>query len=925
MAVALPASVQAQREMDNWIFSRYAFLNFGTGNPVQNPPVALDAAEGSAVMSDQNGNLLFYTDGQTVWTSTHAVMTNGTGLQGHFSGAQNSLIIPMPGSTSQYYVFTNGHHNDNNGIRYSIVDMSQSGGAGAVTATKNVLLLAGPTTEKLAAIRHCNGVDFWVLTRGWNNTQFIAWLVTSSGISSTPVISNSPFDLSTLSSTSGVGNVARIGYMKSSPTGTKVAVFHAWSNIIELAEFNPWTGQFSNIQILDALPSYLPKFPVPTGYIMPYTGEFSPNGRYLYTLVNYYVPTLGARPSSLLYQFDVSNMTPAAIEASRFRLDSLQSLEQIYNGAGAIQIANNGRLYVGYSWHAALSVINNPNNAGTACGYQFDPIPLTGGAAFRAGFPNFFPFYSESYSSSDFSFAGNCDSVNVQFRFNNPAAADSVIWDFGDPASGTANRSGLDSPYHRFSGDGFYTVRLIVHQKSGTVCNNPIDTVTKQVFIPKLDIGNDTTLCSDSLLLPRSPVAHPGGAYLWSTGDTTPSIYARASGTYWLSQTQNGCTVRDTIAVDLNGDPAVDLGNDTSICNTDIPLILHVTQPPGTQYVWSTGLTDSQISVVQSGTYWLEVSLNRCRGSDTIHVTVVPAPAVFIGPDTTICEDWPLRIGTVIADAAYLWNTGATDPYIEAATTGTYTLSVNLDGCIVSDTAVITAMPAPPTDLGGDRDICPGQTILLDATYSGNSRYRWNTGDTTAAYTAAAAGLYAVEVISEYGCIGGDSVLLSYYPKPTVSLGQDTTVCEETPLILPAWQVNADSLVWSDGSVGSTLQIKYGGTYTVTGINKCGTDADTILVRQIFCDIWVPNAFTPNGDGVNDLFRVLGNVGRLQGVSFSVFNRWGERIFHTEDKYKGWDGKQDGSDAMLGTYVYMLQYSLDGKPYLQKGNFHLIR
>src|SRR5690606_22589334 len=128
------------------------------------------------------------------------------------------------------------------------------------------------------------------------------------------------------------------------------------------------------------------------------------------------------------------------------------------------------------------------------------------------------------------------------------------------------------------------------------------------------------------------------------------------------------------------------------------------------------------------------------------------------------------------------------------------------------------------------------------------------------------------------------TLVLDYYPEPTVSLGADTTVCEETPLHLSAWALNTDSLRWSDGSYGGNLMIRYGGEYIVTAINKCGTNSDTITVKQIFCDIWLPNAFTPNSDGVNDVFRILGNLGRLEGVTLSVFNRWGERVYVTNDK-----------------------------------------
>ncbi len=132
-------------------------------------------------------------------------------------------------------------------------------------------------------------------------------------------------------------------------------------------------------------------------------------------------------------------------------------------------------------------------------------------------------------------------------------------------------------------------------------------------------------------------------------------------------------------------------------------------------------------------------------------------------------------------------------------------------------------------------------------------------------------------------------------------------------------------MIWQDGHTGTDIYIRNGGTYIATAINKCGNHSDTIIVKQIFCDIWLPNAFTPNGDGANDIFRVLGNISRLEGFRISVYNRWGEPVYQGTDKYKGWDGLHKNMPAQQGTYVYLLEYSLDGKPYKQSGNFHLIR
>ena len=477
------------------------------------------------------------------------------------------------------------------------------------------------------------------------------------------------------------------------------------------------------------------------------------------------------------------------------------------------------------------------------------------------------------------------------------------------------------------------TTRTLTVTAPGTywcAAASPCSTVSDTIRIarsplPAVNLGADTAGCAGDTLVLSGAGSYQHPAYRWNTGAATSAINITASGTYILTVEDGGCSASDTVEVTLFPYPRIDLGNDTNLCASALPLILKSPQPAGSRYLWSNGLSDTAMEVVRSGSYWLEVTRNGCTGRDTVVIRAIPDPAVFIGPDTAICAGSPYLIGTEIAGARYSWSTGETTPYIRAGSTGSYRLEVSLDGCTVRDTVQITVMPEPVIDLGPDRDICPGQTIVLDASYEPNSSYLWNSGATTASVAATSPGLYSVRVMSAWRCTGTDSVLLSAYPLPHVFLPADTTVCEETPLLLVPRHMDADSLLWSDGSSGSALPVKYGDTYTVTAVNKCGSSTDTIVVRQIFCDIWLPNAFTPDGNGINDVFRVLGNTGRIQGFGLSVYNRWGQRIFYTQDKYQGWDGTYEGADAMLGTYVYMLEYSIDRKPYLQKGSFHLLR
>jgi gliding motility-associated-like protein len=419
----------------------------------------------------------------------------------------------------------------------------------------------------------------------------------------------------------------------------------------------------------------------------------------------------------------------------------------------------------------------------------------------------------------------------------------------------------------------------------------------------------------------RQPVTTDG------SGNVTLS--GLGSGTYSNIQFQHtGCGTSPVGPYVLTGPASVQFVIDANpsdrACVGDTVVLTSSPSFGSASYLWSTGTSQPSLRVTRSDTYWLEITDGQCSGRDSIVVVFSQAPQIHIGNDTTICEGDSFEIGDIVADATYLWSTGSTNPLITVSDAGTYVLAADRNGCVATDTITISVSPLPGIDLGPDGDICPNQTIVLDASWP-DSRYLWSTGDTTATLSVTEAGSYSITVTSAFGCKQQDAVSFSYYPLPVVSLGPDTTVCEETPLILRPFQAHADALRWSDGSTDVTLAVAEGGVYTVSGINKCGEVQDTVVVQQIFCDIWVPNAFTPNGDGVNDMFRALGNIGRLQNYSFQIFNRWGQRVFSTTDPTKGWDGRQDGGEAPGGVYVYSLEYSVNGKPVIGKGNFTLLR
>jgi hypothetical protein len=263
----------AQGEANNWYFGLNAGLSFASGSPVAVTNGQLRTGEGCATISNSSGQLLFYTDGITVYNRNHNVMVNGTGLMGNSSSSQSATIVPKPGSNSLYYVFTTEAVAKPNGFRYSIVDMNLDSGNGAVTTDKNILIYT-PTCEKIAINKHSNNVDFWIVTHGFDNNNFYAHLLTNIGLNTTPVISSVGFT-PTIPIQSPFNRDATMGCMKIAPDGSKLAIAHSndsWNTngVLQLFNFNNSTGILTNpITLIQ-------------GSFDSYGVEFSPNSRVLY-------------------------------------------------------------------------------------------------------------------------------------------------------------------------------------------------------------------------------------------------------------------------------------------------------------------------------------------------------------------------------------------------------------------------------------------------------------------------------------------------------------------------------------------------------------------------------------------------------------------------------------------------------------------
>ena len=806
----------AQKEANFWYFGAKAGLDFSMGNPVPLTDGQLDTQEGCSSISSATGSLLLYTDGVTVWNRAHGIMPNGTGLLGNSSSTQSAIIVPFPGTTDKLFIFTVDWDASNpiggaNGLRYSLVDMSLDGNLGDVVASeKNVELLA-PVSEKVTAVSHSNGVDVWVIVNLFNTNSFYAYLVSNTGVSQTPVVSSAG-DVVTQANSQG--------YMKISPDGTWLVKANGSANSIEIFSFDATTGIVSN-----AFKG--------TGFNLRkmYGVAFSPDSKRLY------VSAWKSNPAGL-YQYNLEAGNAQDILNSKVEISSVPS--------GALQLAPNSKIYAIKAGIASLAVINTPNELGAACNFQANGILLAGRNS-NWGLPPF--IQSFFHLELDFAFNNTCFGDSTQFHMISSATADSVLWDFGDPASGINNFSKLTDPKHQFSSSGIYSVKL----KVWTI--TVVDSIEYEVEIfdnPVVDLGNDTSFCSGSTYLLDAGAGYT--TYLWSTNENTQTIQANAAGTYWVDvSTSATCTASDTIILTTN--PVYAFTVDTSICKSDSILL-------GGDFQ------------TEAGTYY--DTLLTILGCDSVFITNLTVNdylTLFV--DTTICQG-----DSILLEGEYQNEEGV---YYD-----TISNVITCDSVIITDLTLTDYLTQTR-----ETTICEGDSVLLEGDYRTEE------------------GTYYDTIINVNSCDSLLITQLFVDPLPLVSLGNDTSILEGDILPLDATFPNADYL-WQDGFTGAIYNAADSGWYWVEVTTHCGLATDSIFIDYLLdlqCFVTVPNAFTPNGDGKNDTFKPVLNCD-ASFYELSIFNQWGQMVFSTDNQEESWDGGNDKSQHPPGVYVWQLGYKI---------------
>ena len=378
-----------------------------------------------------------------------------------------------------------------------------------------------------------------------------------------------------------------------------------------------------------------------------------------------------------------------------------------------------------------------------------------------------------------------------------------------------------------------------------------------------------------------------------------------------------GCAYDTTFMIDVNPAPQINLGNDTNIClNNDITLYSN-NDIPNSTLLWSTGANTDTINIIPTNTQsysLIATSPLGCVEHDTIEVVLVPLPVIQISDDTLICigtkADLQASGGTL-----YQWSNGDNTNNISVwpNSTITYQLTVtDINTCINDTTVTVTVAPLPTIAITNDTVVCEGTDAYLKA--SGGVIYNWNNGANTANQTVSpiANTTYTVVVEDANKCIDSADVLVEILDNPIAKIFSNfDTICRNGTINLVA--EGGMSYKWSNNEITSSISetATTSKSFAVLAINTQDAtncyDTTSVYVVVENCAVYVPSAFTPNGDGLNDKFQAAGIISTTADFNFYIYSRSGQLLFHTNDLTEGWDGTFEGNDVTTGVYTWMIQ------------------
>lgn len=843
----------SQNEANVWKFGANAGLNFNTATPT---PIsgASNVVDCSSAISDINGNLLFYTNGGTVWNRNDVVMPNGSGLISHLSAGQCGLIMPIP-SSNKYVVFSNTEYSSPGQLHYSVVDMSLNSGFGDVIPTQKNISLGTGWTEKQCAIYNCNGNYYWVLMHKWNSSDFVAIKVDASGVTTTSVTSSigSVHNCGTYSGTHDA-----MGQLTISRDGTKVINALTCQDKFELFDFNIATGVLSNA------------ITIPGNGGNAWGTGFSADSKKLY---------VNSIFGSSIYQYDLSIYNASSIISSK---------TTIYNTGtggynfGYMELGPDNKMYIARPNSSFLSVVNSPNSPGSSSGFSYAGISLSPGASLWGISRIAYNINAGTQLSASVPSATICAGQTATLT---AGAASGYTWSPSGSNSSTIAVQPLTSSVYTVSLSNGSCISSattnvtvlaspVLSVTSQTTCTNQIATLTatgasSYVWQPSGATGpvfsaqplastsytvtGSNGYCTSSAVASVSVIPAPvisassvticaGAAailtasstsgYTWSpSGATTATISVQPFTTtvYTVSASNGNCTAIATPTVFVISAPVVSVAG-ASVCPGQTATL---TASGASSYTWQpSGQTTSVISVQPASTaiYTVSGSNGLCTSTSTVNVTLVPTP-VIVAASASVCAGYPVVLQAAGA-STYTWNPVSQYTQsisVQPSATTAYTVTGSNGVCISSAIATVTVAPSPTLSVSS-ATVCAGQTAILTA--SSTSGYTWSpSGANTPTIAVQPAGSVVYTVSSSNSnCLSVAQASVTVLPSPTVSI-ISPTVCSGQVSSLTA--SGATSYTWMPQNLSTpsvTVQLASATSYTVTGSNGACESSTVIPV-----------------------------------------------------------------------------------------------
>lgn len=461
----MSTSLYSQEHHYNWPLGNGVSVNFVSGSPVVSTDCSIDTFYPTAGISDENGNLLLYSNGQKIWNRNHEIMENGEGLLSNSYTSQGVVIIPKPGSSSIFYVITTD--NDGNytvdysalsGLDYSVVDLNLDSGLGAVIPGQKNINLLPRSSEKLTYIKDFEGN--WIFATHYED-KFYFFKIDENGVNPSPKIVQTGIYIPPVYGRYSTGG----GTMKFSHDGQQLAISHRHlkgedlennanrHGLVRLFDFD-----INSLSLSNERPA------LDRGY--PMGIEFSPNNEFLY--VSSITPH-GA--GGAIYQYETNTQNVAETEVE---------LHFSYMTHGIMQMAPDGKIYKSpgaYDYNQFIGVINNPDQKGMAADYDHEGVELPHYYKSHWGLPQGY----DSASRFNILAENFCESQNVEFSLSNASSIKSVTWNFNDPDSGAENISTSLTPTHQFSTSGTYEVEVVITDNTAAVT-----TISRNILISKI-------------------------------------------------------------------------------------------------------------------------------------------------------------------------------------------------------------------------------------------------------------------------------------------------------------------------------------------------------------------------------------------------------------------------------------------------------